>query len=381
MALRSLSSVALLLLSSQGAAGAPHFPTHSWATVPAFIHTSVLNDALFCAADLAILSRFPAVTIEKWIGCNATAGCYRPGNLAAGSVGPAACASQEAATRAAAAQVKAVNPGASVFTWTDSLRVYSRHAVNPDIRDIMWQSCVRNELAEYVEAHPELALRNASGGLALEPYLLAHVYDHTNARTAALWREACLNATAGGLDGCGADASQQPGSYIEGLAPAQQAAWTAAHIAAVANTTAALEPLGGVVLGKLLAQLGVSVNGVLQEGCGASNATVNTLRAAAAAAARDARRYVYECHSNGSEDELAAFLIGAGPDQYWGFGAWVYRDCGGAAASWGPLLDKPLGAPLADGVYDAPLWTRSFAAGVNVTFNAATNKGTVEWAP
>ena len=381
--MRSLLAAALLLAVGGAAGSPPHFPVHSWATVPAFIHTSVMNDAVFCAADLAVISRFPAVTLEKWQGCNATAGCYSPGNFAGAGAARAgaACPSQEAATRAAAAQIKEKRASASVFTWTDSLRVYSRRSVNPDIRDVMWQSCVRNELAEYVEAHPELALRNASGGLALEPYLDAHVYDHENQRTAGLWRDACLNATASGLDGCGADASQQPGSYIGGLTPAQEAAWTAAHIAAVANTTAALELQGGVVLGKLLPQLGVSVNGVLQEGCGASNATIVTLRAAAAAAARDARRYLYECHSTGSEDELAAFLIGAGADHFWGFGSWVYSTCGGAAASWSALLEKPLGAPLADGAYNAPLWTRSFAAGVHVTFNAATNKGTVQWAP
>jgi hypothetical protein len=363
-----------------GAAAAPHFPVHSWATVPAFLHTSVLNDAVFCAADLAVAARFPAITLEKWQGCNSTAGCYRPNNLAGAG---AACPSQEEATLAAAAQIKALRPAASVFTWTDSLRVYSRRSVNPSIRDVEWQSCVRNELAEYAEAHPELLLRNATGGLALEPYLDAHVYDHGNPRTAALWRDACVNATALGLDGCGADASQQPGSYVTGLTPAQQAAWTAAHVAAVANTTAAVEPLGGVVLGKLLQQLGVSVNGVLQEGCGASNATVTTLRVAAAASARDARRYLYECHSTGSEDELAAFLAGAGDDHYWGFGQWVDANCGGAAAHWSPLLEKPLGAPLADGAYDAATatWTRTFAAGVKVVFNAATNKGTVTWAP
>ena len=373
---------AAVVLLAGGTAAAPHFPLHSWATVPAFLHTSVLNDAIFCAADLAVAARFAAVTLEKWQGCNSTAGCYRPNNLAGAGAGAGACPSQEAATLQAAAQIKAARPSASVFTWTDSLRVYSRRSVNPSIRDVEWQSCVRNELAEYAEAHPELLLRNASGGLALEPYLGAHVYDHGNPRTAALWRDACLNATAQGLDGCGADASQQPGSYIDGLTPAQQADWTAAHIAAVANTTAALEPLGGVVLGKLVQQLGVSVNGVLQEGCGASNDTVNTLRAAAAAAARDARRYLYECHSTGTEDELAAFLAGAGTDHYWGFGSWVYTNCGGAAADWSPLLEKPLGAPAADGAYDAATatWTRTFAAGVHVTFNAATNKGTVQWA-
>ena len=318
-----LSPLALALLFV--GASAAHFPVHSWATVPAFIHTSVLNDAVLCAADLVVFARFSAITIEKWQGCNATPGCYHPNNAASPS-SSVVCASQEAATLAAAAQIKAASPNASVFTWTDSLRVYSRRSINPDIRDVEWQSCVRNELAEYVEANPELALRNASGGLALESYLHAHVYDHTNSRMAALWQEACLNATASGLlDGCGADAGSQTGSYILGLDPAKSAAWTAAHIATMESTTAAMSALGGVVLGKVLAQLGSSTNGVLQEGCGASNTTINTLRAASAAATAASTRYLFECHSNGSVDELAAFLCGAGVDHYWGFGGWVYQ--------------------------------------------------------
>ena len=128
---------------------------------------------------------------------------------------------------------------------------------------------------------------------------------------------------------------------------------------AVAAATAAVGGAGGVILGKLGVQLGVSTNGVLQEGCGATNATVNTLRAAAAAAARDHTRYVYECHSNGSTDELAAFLAGAGEDHFWGFGGWVTW-AGGLADRWLPEFERPLGAPVADAAYDAhtATWTR-----------------------
>ena len=89
---------AAVVLLAGGTAAAPHFPLHSWATVPAFLHTSVLNDAIFCAADLAVAARFAAVTLEKWQGCNSTAGCYRPNNLAGAGAGAGACPSREAAT-------------------------------------------------------------------------------------------------------------------------------------------------------------------------------------------------------------------------------------------------------------------------------------------
>ena len=54
---------------------------------------------------------------------------------------------------------------------------------------------------------------------------------------------------------------------------------------------------------------------------------------------------------------------------------------GGYAKGWLPEFDKPLGAPLADGSYDAATatWTRRFASGTVVTFDAITNKGAIVW--
>lgn len=363
----------------------------SWATVPSFIHTSVLNDADFCEHDLAVLARFPAVTIEKWQACNSSVpSCYVPGPQSDSDVPngtevepeptSTACPTQQEAALTAAASIKALRPNASVFIWFDSLRIYSHRPANPDILDIEWQSCVNNAVSPYLESHPTLLLKNSSSGLAEEPYLRAHVYDHTQLAVREFWKQACLNMTSTGLiDGCGADASQQAGSYIGGLSPAVSAAWTAGHIAAVGNATQAVSAAGGLVLGKVEAQLGVSTNGVLQEGCVAGNATINTLLAAAAAAKRDGRRYVYECHSNGTPDDLAAFLIGASEDQYWGFGPWVYQTCGGAAASWIDELANPLGEPLGPATYSHPIWSRRFASNTAVTFDASTNKGTISW--
>ena len=67
---------------------------------------------------------------------------------------------------------------------------------------------------------------------------------------------------------------------------------------------------------------------------------------------------------------------------FFGFGPWVFETSGQVAAQWLPFYDHPLGAPLADGAYDAGtgVWTRRFAAGTNVTFDARTNKGHVAWA-
>jgi hypothetical protein len=92
-------------------------PAFSWATVPVFIHTSVLNSGLFSPEDLDIVARFPAITIEKWHSCNST-GCFdpqSPGGMAPNPSGP--CPTQDEGALAAAAQIKARNASAAVFIW------------------------------------------------------------------------------------------------------------------------------------------------------------------------------------------------------------------------------------------------------------------------
>jgi hypothetical protein len=72
-------------------------------------------------------------------------------------------------------------------------------------------------------------------------------------------------------------------------------------------------------------------------------------------------------------------LIGAADDHYLTIGGWVDD---APSNHWSPLFDKPLGEPMADGVYDASTatWRRSFSSGTAVTFNARTNAGTILWA-
>ena len=377
--LRRLALALALALALPPAARAAQWPVHSWATVPVFFHSSVMNALVPAPADLAVMARFAAVTIEKWQGCNAT-GAY-PGPPPDPSLPRP---TQADATLATARALRALRPDISVATWTDSLRVYANKTLNPSARDLAQQFCVNNQDTPFLEAHPDpYLLRNASGGLALESYCSFHVYDHRSAVVRDFWRDACLNMTATGLiDGCGADASQQTGAYVLGLAPDVSAAWTTAHVQAVAEATRAVVAAGGgFVLGKLGSQLGVSTNAVLQEGCSASNDTITTLRDAAARARAGNTRSLYECHGDPTESNIAAFLVGAEVDQYFGFGPWVTED-GGFAGAWLPDFDKPLGAPLAAAVYDAAdgTWRRAFAAGTNVTFDAKRNVGSISWA-
>ena len=49
---------------------------------------------------------------------------------------------------------------------------------------------------------------------------------------------------------------------------------------------------------------------------------------------------------------------------------------------WSTLFEKRLGDPTADATYDAAtaVWSRRFATGTKVTFNAKSNEGTIDWA-
>ena len=120
------------------------------------------------------------------------------------------------------------------------------------------------------------------------------------------------------------------------------------------------------------------------EGCTNSNATVTNLRAVAQRSRANGNvPLVYECHANAAdESSMAAFLVGAGENAYWGFGNWVNYTAANMDTRWLSVFDRKLGSPEADAVYDeaGSMWTRSFGSGTKVTFNARTEVGTIAWA-
>ena len=161
------------------------------------------------------------------------------------------------------------------------------------------------------------------------------------------------------------------------LSPATARSWEAGHKAMLRNTTALLGE--GVLLGKDPWEVGDYVNGALHEGCDAENATILTLQNLTRRAAALGKRLIYQCHGKGQLDEMAAFLIGVGEHQYYGCGGW---NGGPDFSSHRPAeFDRPLGAPKAAGAYNATTgeWTREFASGTEVVFNARSKKGRITW--
>jgi len=230
---------------------------------------------------------------------------------------------EEQAWVVAAKQIKQRSPKTTVVVWFDSLRIYTKDkTLNPDLKG----PCTTGNLgaSQFLETHPDYLLKNTSGLPALESWSHCHILDFTKPIARDFWMQMCLNVTASGVvDGCGADASWQNGvdqAKAWDLDSATAAAWRDGHKDMMRSTTEALGD--GVLLGKDPWEVGDYVNGALHEGCSASNDTITTLRNLSHNAEQQGKRLIYQCHGTGSMDEIAAFLIGVGPYQYYGLGGW-----------------------------------------------------------
>jgi pyruvate/2-oxoglutarate dehydrogenase complex dihydrolipoamide acyltransferase (E2) component len=89
------------------------------------------------------------------------------------------------------------------------------------------------------------------------------------------------------------------------------------------------------------------------------------------------------------EDHLATFLIAAGPNCYIGCGQWKFEGASDLGEYGSGLefidnawVDRQLGPPQSDGMYDAATktWHRRFRSGTNVSFDVGSNTGHIEWA-
>lgn len=390
-------------------------PVHSWDTFPVSFHSSRPNThgptgLELSAADLTALAKYPLVTLEKWQGdhafstnvCNETGNCNSTTNVFYW---------EEDAWIAAAKQIKAVSPNTSIAVWMDTVLVYTgwtwppppwhkgeARVVNHTLNADAGYSCSTGHFraAEFLEA-PEnrnnYLLQNTSELPALESWSRCHVYDHSKAHVRKYWMEMCLNLTSSGvIDGCGADfsATGKNNWYFHNtkfiakwfnVNTETAQAWNDGHRQLMIDTTRALGD--GILIGKDSAELlDDHVNAVLHEGCGGDNTTIHLLRKLTEASRSTGRRMVYQCHTKrNSVHTMAAFLCGAGKDHYFSMGGWN-GGRSGFSDHWHANFDRPLGEPLFDCEYNGKtsMWTRVFASGTVVRFNATSNQGIIEWA-
>merc|ERR1711862_807879 len=73
-------------------------------------------------------------------------------------------------------------------------------------------------------------------------------------------------------------------------------------------------------------------------------------------------------------NNLAAFLVAAGPYSYYMCGGWD-----NASTEWYPVYDFPLGEPLSNASFNGGIYSREFSHGTKVTFDTNTETGTIDW--
>ena len=90
------------------------------------------------------------------------------------------------------------------------------------------------------------------------------------------------------------------------------------------------------------------------------------------------------------ESALAAFLVAAGTNHFFGAGSWTCNHTSREGVTWWPEYDRPLGEPLGPatflpsatataGASGGQVLVRSFAHGVQAQFDLETGQGKVSW--
>lgn len=346
----------------------PKAPRFSWETVPRFIHTSNMSGPVN-AKSLKLMASFPMVTVEKFQGpCanenNATPACFEEDKIISVLRG-----------------VKAINPNASTIFYMNSVLDFPQY-----------------RLHALMQQDPSLVLRNITGGKVMLSggYHISDVFDFSNPKTRALYIESCVNATRTGVvDGCFQDravdgtpsdsgddkvpCTASDCRYQLNISASKLAAYAAGHVQVLTDLQKAIgegpvianhacgPPHDNLVAGAVsFAQL---------ENFEANNGSIQQLMLCAT----NRRGVQAHCRGDPSENNLAAFLIGAGHHAYFGFGPWKSKNAT-FMDHWMPQFELPLGEPLGDATYttaNGGEWHRSFKAGVEVTFSVENRTGTI----
>lgn len=365
------SSLTLAVVAAcLGSATALSTPLFSWGTPPVYVHTCN-SSGPFNDAAISALARYPLVTIEKGQGLFLV---------------PDTKGGAEKRIVEALAAVKAVN--SSVFTL-----FYYNSILSWDMYD----------LGQYLEATPALCLRNKTGGCVRipgdpafpQPHGGLLVFDFTNPTVRKLWTQECANLTRDYphvVDGCFADRAENTSGWVRELTPAKASAFVEAHYTALQDVQAALNASKPDGSPGILVANHVVIPGVLAamiESFQPNEASILELATMSATGA------IVEAHAGyfpGGTDKyceeitnsLSAFLIGAGEGAYYHCSrGWISNSSFPAVEdewlTWREEYSRPLGEPHGPAAKAGTLYTRLFSTGTAVTFDTATNSGTIAW--
>ena len=360
----SSRSAGTLLLLFRGCIAA--LPLFSWNTVPVFWHAANSSGPFSDAAvDFIARSGFASATLEKSQGLDG------PGNTTTFA---------EERILAAARQLKTANADLPVVAYFNSVLNWPYY-----------------RLAASLAMHPSWALQNVSGHPVLlhgdpsfpQPPEGMDVFDFSQTVVQAWFATACSNLTAtGALDGCFEDRAGEEG--FPGITPATAAAYARGHDAVLRSLQAAVGTNDFIIANNYALP---GIRATMLESFNASEGAIEELQALVAAG------FIVQAHAGYTADgadnhcasvvnSLAAFLIGAGEGSYFACSRdwqidpeWPAPGHASDWMTWHPEYSRPLGTPTGPGQRSAAgIWTRAFALGTQVEFDAHSGIGTITWA-
>ena len=369
MAALALRLRLLLLLLLAGSKAQAIRPSFSWDFLGnmTFIHTCN-ESGLFNDEALDAVVKFPFVTIEKGQGFNDGTGRF---------------AEQKIVEQLAA--VKQRNPAISTVFYMNSVLDWYFYEMHKEFLAHPAWWLYDSQSGKPVRCGGDRNFDPPKGGML--------AFDHAKPEVRAWWGGVCATAVASGVvDGCFSDSSQ-PGSHGTGkhLNASGNALYEKGKVETMSAVTKKFEGTAGkpfkgstgVLIGKKPDQQGI--NAFQIEFFGPSEASIHELQAGVKQGYLiEAHTHVVDdtgCKSPKMESVVAAFLIGAGEDCYFGSGLWISNGTLDVTQRWcPPLFERPLGEPAADAVKDeAGVYTRNFSSGTKVFFNSRTNTGQVWW--
>ena len=252
--------------------------------------------------------------------------------------------------------------------------------MNPKISTILYLNSVFDfsQYSVHAEmlADPSQMFHNSSGDIytvSCPSPKPCDCFDLAQERVRELFMSICTDATdTGVVDGCFLDqAINNLGSQLNNTA--DQQAFANGHNQMMSQLQQRLGQ-GVVIANHGFGYPHDNITGVsfaMHEFFTASNQSIQELLLT------DSNNRGMQAHgSTGSLSEVAAFLIGAGQQAYFGYGDWDKAD---PAAHWNEdLFTKPVGKPLEQGLYDSEtgVWSRKFEH-IEVSFDTKNNIGQI----
>ena len=350
--------IAVLLLGQACCCAAGPFdskmPDFSWATLPVAYHGT--NYGNYSDEALALLAKFPAVTLEKCQGWHTLDPPCNGFNCTT-------CCEEDVYARVGA-QIKALNASTKVIAYFHSNKAMPWYRTTRKLNDT--DACFNGDTMNETRCTPT-------------PGYDDYFYDFRKAAGRAAYAQGCLNmAKTGAVDGC----------FVDGCLKVEAPIGKAYVDDFVAAKMRNLEALQAQVPGPLICGSG----GGLEAGLAA--AQVQSFSAKHAGwwgnmmhmNASASQGYMFEAHghelcynanvsSAAFQTEYAAFLMFAQRYTYHICGSWC-----GSDPVWPPAFDIPLGEPVANAsTADGEVWTRRFQSGTEVFFNRTSTVGRVKW--